>query len=367
MSDRGSGTRRKPVMVFAGDFWAGSSGAGLADGFRNLGWLVQEVDTSQHIPRVDGRFLLKVASRLTRKAAMSDYQQKLLDECKMLRPDVFLTIKGIGVTQHLLKEIRAAGVGTVMYYPDFHFRHGGVFVDSFDKYDLFVTTKSFQVPWLMARLPSSQVACVPHAHSFLTHTLPYEKISESDYQWDVLYAGNHSAYKQKWLESIAPLAGKLRIGIVGNRWSSNSVRRALSEIEILGARNNVGFADAIQRSRINVAFHAGPDAAGWQDLVSTRTFEIPACGGFMLHIDNDEVREFFEPGKEIDVFSSPEELKEKIAFYLNRPELREKMKERAYARCRTEHSYRNRAKDIARILIERGILNEGMKQLEAGA
>ena len=36
------------------------------------------------------------------------------------------------------------------------------------------------------------------------------------------------------------------------------------------------------------------DETQWKDLVSTRTFEIPACKGFMLHVDNSEVREFFE-------------------------------------------------------------------------
>ena len=352
--------KRRPVMVFAGEFWAGASGSGLADGFRTLGWLVQEIDTCHYFAQSGGRFALKVASRLTRGMSLAAYEQKLIKECRVLRPDVFLTIKGVGVAREVLEKIRASGTRTVMFYPDVHFDHDSVHIDSFEKFDLFVTTKCFQLPWLESKLSPERVAYVPHAHSFLTHVPPYVTVGESGYHFDILYAGSHSPYKQLWLQALVPLTKELSIGIMGHRWDDPAVSNALRGIEVLGNRENIGYAEAIQRARINVAVHFGPTESGWQDSVSTRTFEIPACGGFMLHIDNDEVREFFEPGKEIDVFSSPEELKDKIKFYLANPGLRERMKDRAYMRCRAEHSYRNRAADITRILAERGILKNSV-------
>ena len=358
MTKNKMGTKRRPVMVFAGEFWAGASGSGLADGFRELGWLVQEVDGRDYIPRIGDRFALRVVSRLTRRMSLDMYINKLIDECRVLRPDVFMTIKGVGVTREVLEEIQASGTKTVMFYPDFHFDHDNVHVDSFGRFDLFATTKTFQIAWLESRLSSERVAYVPHAHSFSTHVPPYVTIGELGYQYDVLYAGSYSPYKQSWLEALVSLSKESTIGVMGSRWDDPAVRNTLKGIEFLGNRESVGYAEAIQRARINVAFHFGPTASGWQDLVSTRTFEIPACGGFMLHIDNDEVREFFEPGKEIDVFSSKEELKDKIKFYLANASLRERMKERAHAKCRAEHSYRNRAADIDRILAERGIFNK---------
>ena len=104
----------------------------------------------------------------------------------------------------------------------------------------------------------------------------------------------------------------------------------------------------VQSSRINVAVHMGPiKPGGWEDLVSTRTFEIPACKGFMLHVDNEEIRSLFEVGEEIDVFANEDELVEKIAYYLARPGLRYRMIERAYARCVPAYGYDARAKVIA--------------------
>ena len=73
----------------------------------------------------------------------------------------------------------------------------------------------------------------------------------------------------------------------------------------------------------------------------------------MLHIDNEEVRELFTPGVEIDVFSTAEELSEKVRFYLGRPDLREKMIERAYARAVPHYGYAERASTISRIISQK--------------
>ena len=56
-----------------------------------------------------------------------------------------------------------------------------------------------------------------------------------------------------------------------------------------------------------------------------RTFDIPACGGFMLHEYSDEVVDFFEPGKEMDTFKSAEECLDKIQYYLKNESVREKI------------------------------------------
>ncbi len=97
----------------------------------------------------------------------------------------------------------------------------------------------------------------------------------------------------------------------------------------------------------------GQVSSDWADMVSTRTFEIPACRGFMLHVDNEEIREFYKPGVEIDVFASPEELADKIKFYLRRPDLRAKMIERAFQRCVPNYSYIARARYISSFLLNK--------------
>src|SRR5207237_639841 len=84
------------------------------------------------------------------------------------------------------------------------------------------------------------------------------------------------------------------------------------------------------------------------DETTTRTYEIPACGGFMLHERNEEVLELYEEGKEIACFDSAEELREKILYYLRHQQERERIALAGYKRCVPAYSYDNRMSEIVR-------------------
>lgn len=337
-------------MVFAGAFWTGSSESGLSAGFRDLGWAVQEVDQRDFGVRPSGDLLFRAAARLSRQRAATAYRRNLLDECRALKPDIFFTVKGQDISADLLRRIKETGARAVMYYPDVDFNHAGVLCDSFQEFDLVVSTKSFHINYLEKLLGRDRVAHVPHGYCPSVHRPFNRVITESSFTTDILHAGNHSPYKQKWLESAASVIPDASFRLVGNRWREHVGHGQLAHSDMPGARMGVGYAQAIQTARVNVAVHMGATSSGWQDLVSTRTFEIPACGGFMLHIDNNEVREYFKPGEEIDVFSSPEELADKIRFYLPRPELRTRMVDRALARCCPTYSYNARARQVAELI-----------------
>jgi hypothetical protein len=339
-------------MVFAGSFWAGASERGLADGFRALGWAVQEVDSRSLGVNAGSELGLRLAARAFAQVAERGYHREILESCRSLKPDVFLTIKGIGISADLLRQIRKTGARSVMYYPDFHFDHPGVSTDSFGEYDLFVTTKSFQLNHLERMIGEERVAYVPHGYSDCVHRPVYSSMTDADFRADVLHAGNHSSHKQRWLEEALSRLPELSLEIIGNRWRERALPGPLSRSRMPGARMGVGYAEAIQTARINIAVHMGPTSSGWEDLVSTRTFEIPACGGFMLHVDNDEVRDLYRVGEEIDVFASVEELADKIAFYLPRQSLRDTMIVRAQARCVPAYSYKRRAEQIAERLVQ---------------
>jgi glycosyltransferase involved in cell wall biosynthesis len=356
-------------IVIASEFWFGATAEGLAHGFRALGWDVCPVDIRSHF--LGSRTIaLRLVSRAVRQACAASYNAAVLEAVRTLEPLAVLTVKGTYLTAATLTSIRSRGVATVNYYPDVHFGHPGLDSATFSLYDRFITTKSFQLPFLRSRLEPDRVAFLHHGYSTLVFRPRVDRVSEADYVADVLYVGNHTPYKERWLAAVARGLPHVKLMIVGNGWGRAAPESGLAASYLGYPLDGDSHARVLQQARICLALHAGPSGANdWQDLVSTRTFEIPACKGFMLHIDNEEVRSLFEPGVEIDVFRSPEELCEKIVHYLAWPKLRQKMIERAYARCVPAYSYDARAAAISGFIDgmagRTGAATRGIERLEA--
>ena len=333
-------------IIVASEMGVGSTGAGLVHGLRREGWAVEEID-----PRLfhmqSNAYVSRALARLMKPWSQADLNNAILLAAQCVEPQAFLTVKGSLIAAATLRHLKAYGIATVMYYPDYHFGYAGVDQSTFERYDLFFTTKSFQLPWLCERLGADRVCLVHHGYCDQVHRAGKAAVDEQAYLADVVYVGNYAPSKEYWLGAIVRRLPQVDLRIVGSRW--DVARDVAVKARAIGhVIDGDLYARAIEHSRINLAVH-GPvaPAPDWQDLVSTRTFEIPACKGFMLHIDNAEVRTLFQPGREIDVFSNPDELVAKIEHYLARPELRREMITRAYARAVPAYGYDARASEIS--------------------
>ena len=72
------------------------------------------------------------------------------------------------------------------------------------------------------------------------------------------------------------------------------------------------YAKAINAAKVNLCFLRKIN----RDEVTSRSVEIPACGGFMLAEKTKRHLEFFQEGKEAVFFDSEEELHQKVKKYL---------------------------------------------------
>jgi spore maturation protein CgeB len=80
--------------------------------------------------------------------------------------------------------------------------------------------------------------------------------------------------------------------------------------------------------------------------IKGRTFEVPACGGFLLTGDADNLQEYYVEGKEIVAFTNFNDLIEKCRYYLAHEAERQKIAQAGYERTVKEHSYEHRFKQI---------------------
>jgi spore maturation protein CgeB len=80
--------------------------------------------------------------------------------------------------------------------------------------------------------------------------------------------------------------------------------------------------------------------------VRLRDFEAPMCRTCYLTGHTDEIEEFYKVGTEIDIYRTPEELVEKVRYYLAHPDAADRLREAGYQRARRDHTWERRFREL---------------------
>ena len=83
------------------------------------------------------------------------------------------------------------------------------------------------------------------------------------------------------------------------------------------------------------------DPRGFADS-RLRDFEAPMAGAFYLVQTFIDLPAYYEPGVEVETWSTLDELKRKVAHYIDRPDERRAIAEAGRARARAEHTWDHR-------------------------
>ena len=156
----------------------------------------------------------------------------------------------------------------------------------------------------------------------------------------------------KLLQSNTWKAKTIDVSFVGQRHTNRLDMLGGLPIEKYGSGWDSGFVDfkevgkIIASSKISIAPSMG--VAGRQ--LKLRPFEITACGTLCLCELMSGIEEYFVPDKEIVLFDTKEELKEKIQYYLEHNEERKAIAQAGYQRTIKDHLWSNRLKAIFKII-----------------
>ena len=114
---------------------------------------------------------------------------------------------------------------------------------------------------------------------------------------------------------------------------------------------------AINASSINLGILSEQvTGASSGDLITSRTFHIPAAGGFMLHERTDESVLYYKENNEAVFFQGEKELIDKVKYYLKFEEERLQIAALGRTRAIAEHAIDHRAEHMVRKMYEQGIL-----------
>ena len=276
-------------------------------------------------------FQLGLAIRLPDNSSANKETKEFINKAIETPYDIVWIDKGITINSKTLAYIRRFSPNTkiVSYSPDnMALRHNQSqnYLNCIPLYDIFFTTKSYILEDML-RLGARKIE---FTNNHYEQTFHYPRIlSEDEMQrlgGDVGFIG---AWEKERCASILYLAKNgIKVKVFGDKiWNDYKSEN----LEIKPGIFSEDYSKALQAFRISLCFLRKMNS----DTQTTRTMEIPACGGFMLAERTAEHLALFSENEEAVFFSSDEELLEKCRYYLNNEEERRRISEAGIQRCKT--------------------------------
>lgn len=299
----------------------------------DLGHRVVGVDTFEDVVNSPFELLyLKVWGRLGRPKDVNDVNQKIAHLAAEQRFDILWLDKALTVTRNTLDIFRKEnpGAACVFYSGDDMLNPRNqthYYREALPDYDIHFTTKSYNVAELEG-MGCKRVTYIGNAYDPKTHR-PMQ-LSSSDMQRYATDVGFVGGYEQdRWAHMRRLALAELQVRIAGSFWERVDAR-AIPNLSIVhGDLCGEDYTKAICATKVNLCFLRKVN----RDLETTRSVEIPACGGFMLAERTEEHRALFEEGTEAEYFGTFDELLDKARFYVRDDAARSRIARAGHARC----------------------------------
>lgn len=238
--------------------------------------------------------------------------------------DVIWIDKGLTINASTLKYIkkRLPDCKIISYTADnMALRHNQSFnfLKCFKLYDIHVTTKSYTVD-ILYKMGAQKVLFTNNSFESSYH-YPRELSAKElmNLGGDIGFIG---VWEKERFESMLFLAKKgLKVKVFGEgKWKEYVDYHPNLEI-VPKALFSEDYSKALKAFKISLCFLRKLN----NDLQTSRTMEIPACGGFMIAERTKEHLALFEENKEAVFFNDNDELYEKCRYFLDNDQEREEI------------------------------------------
>ena len=306
--------------------------------FSSLGHQVQLISIFEKFALKDR--LRNYMARIGNRGLQTDWDgETLIEEAKRFHPDLTIICRGERLRPEPIRCLRElSSLGCINIYPDSPLVVPGAgiaaLLPSLAEYTCVYTFSRSLIP-VFEQLGARRVRWLPFGFDPVVHSgcRPLDPSFSSH----VAYLGAWGTLQEAWLEPLAPLG----LSIYGPGWRhakrDGQVYAAWKKGRGMGAEMSAAISGA------EIVFNLVRAEHGCAH--SMKTFEIPACGGFMLTNWTEEQAEFFEDGKQCVFFHTREEMLEKATYYASHAVERLKIAAAGQA-VAFEHSYTQRAAQI---------------------
>jgi spore maturation protein CgeB len=339
-------TGRK-VLLIGSSRAADSMEAHVLDALTVLGVEARYGSTALRIEAlgfIGNSILHKAAQTLLREPELLT-EARLLRQAEEFAPDLVLVLQGFHLSPKTVAKLRARlGVPIVCWCQDHVGMLGRQYLLGAD-YDIVFLKDRYMLELFSAMVKGTRFgylaeACNPRVHRPL-------ELSPEDrrrYGCDVMIFGNLYYYRQAILQQLTQFDLQIR---------GRTAAYVVNRLERFCVGGEVFLDDKVRAVRA-ARIALNPLHYGEIDALNCRTFELAGCGAFQLVTDKPVLRRHFEPGVELDVFTSVDDLVDKVRYYLAHPELALEIAQRGQRRAHREHSYEARLGELLSVALASG-------------
>ncbi len=253
--------------------------------------------------------------------------QQLIAQVERERPDLLLLYQGHYFSADTLQQVRRHTF-VVGYHNDDPFGHRRTLLRYRHLLSALPHYQGYHV-FRALNIPEALAYGIPHVHLLLPFFIPwldYPRVLDEaeQHRWgsDVVFAGHMERdLRIPCIVQAVQQGIHLRV-FGGERYWKPALPPAI--YERVGPAIPLGLEEyrrALCAAKIGACFFSKNN----RDEYTIRTFEIPACGLFLLSERTPWMQENFQEGVNADCFSSPEEFVDKIQFYLHNEPVRRRI------------------------------------------
>lgn len=332
-------------ILYVGLLWEGGTCLQRMVALRELGHEVTGVDTTPPERKAEWRLHNRVLNRLGFPPDLAGANRRAVEVAARGGWELLWVDGGRTIRPATLEAFRRANPGApvVSYTLDDMMNprnQSRAYLASLPAYDLHVTTKTYNVAELKA-LGARDVLFSGNAYDPRTHR-PMELSAAERKRWgaEAAFVGQ---YERDRFEQILALAeAGVEVSVWGPDWETR--RAAHPRLRVREAWvGGDDYARVVSAARVNLGFLRKAN----RDQQTTRSVEIPACGGFLLAERTPEHLALFAEGREAEYFASTDELVAKARHYLEHEDERRRVAAAGRERClRDGYSYRERLRAV---------------------
>lgn len=310
---------------------------------RKMGYQLEGIDVDNYI---FGSVWMRLHFHLYVGPGIISLNRKILKAVDDFAPDLIWVDNKPYVTSNTLNkiksrhsEIKIVNVITDDPFGKYHYAWRFIY-KTFKYYDVHFVQREINISELKRHGANRVELCFRSFDPEFHFCLDEDQISTS-YKTEIGFIGSYEDDREEFVANL--VQNGIDVKIIGDGWENGRYWNILKSHH----KGPSVYGDEYVKvlNGMDIALHFLRKAN--RDQQDSRTFEIPACGTFMLAERSNLHTQFFKEKEEADFFTSKEDLLSKVQFYINNPIERARIAKQGYNRAyNSGYDHKSRLYDV---------------------